>query len=621
MDYQSSVIELIDEGIIAIDSMAHIKIYNRMARDIFGLNPDEGPGHPEGRIAEGDIVIIADNLLGADDGGLEPEDLRVIGIETSDIDRGDAVVAIGKKGSKTGSGVFNKLDKKAPGEQLSVETQIDGLKLKARIDLDLKRLRATVDGIHYDYIFRWAAGHMVIVDGTSHQVKFYQTRGYTARQEELKAVLNGEPFRGKGKFGQAFQVLERHINEIHPDSHIIRGLMAVARGESCAVRGLESMINGIPVRCSMEPLVIEGKKVGAFLKVLDITELKALQNERQKVLISLENLENRIKIEKIQKEAFKDIVRSGVKIRRVVEMAKKAAETSSTVLLTGESGTGKGLFAEAIHRAGCRRDRPFIYVNCASIPENLLESELFGHEKGAFTGAVAEKPGKFELADGGTIFLDEIAELPLTLQAKLLHVIQKRTFTRVGGVKPIQVDIRIIVASNRDLEDAVRKGEFREDLFYRINVISITLPPLREHKEDLYPLVSHILPRVAERTGKKAIQISGEVMKIFLDYDWPGNVRELENVLERAAIMADGDIVMPEHLPENIFRQIKSQNNIGEMITIKNIRPLKELLMETEINAVKKALEICGGNRKKAMEMLGVGKTNFYKKLKMVKSS
>jgi transcriptional regulator with PAS, ATPase and Fis domain len=620
MNYQSSVIELIDEGIIAIDSMAHIKIYNRMARDIFGLNPDEGPGHPEGKIAEGDIVIIADNLLGADDGGLEPEDLRAIGIEPSGIERGDAVVAIGTVGGGTGSGVFNRLDKKIPGERLSVETSIDGLKLKAQIDFDLKRLRATVDGRHYDYIFRWAAGHMVIVDRASHDVKFYQTRGYTARQEELKAVLYGKPFRGKGKFGQVFQILERHINEIHPDSHIIRSLIAVARGESCAVRGLESMINGIPVRCSIEPLVVDGNNAGAFLKVLDITELKAVQIERERVLSSLENLENRIRNERIQKEAFKDIVRSGEKIRRVVEMAKKAAETSSTVLLTGESGTGKGLFAEAIHRAGCRRDGPFIYVNCASIPENLLESELFGHEKGAFTGAVAEKPGKFELADGGTIFLDEIAELPLTLQAKLLHVIQKRTFTRVGGVKPIQVDIRIIVASNRDLEDAVRKGVFREDLFYRINVIFIKLPALREHKEDLYPLVNHILPRIAERVGKKAVQISGEVMKIFLDYDWPGNVRELENVLERAAIMADGDIIMPEHLPEYILGQNKD-DNIGDMITVKKIGPLKELLMETEIHAVKKALEICGGNRKKAMEMLGVGKTNFYKKLKKAMSS
>ncbi|MCR4429479.1 MAG: sigma 54-interacting transcriptional regulator [Tepidanaerobacteraceae bacterium] len=620
MDYQSYVIELIDEGIIAIDSMAHIKIYNRIARDIFGLNPDEGPGHPEGKIAQGDIVIIADNLLGADDGGLEPEDLRAIGIEPSGIERGDAVVAIGTVGGRTGSGVFNRLDKKIPGESLSVETSIDGLKLKAQIDFDLKRLRATVDGRHYDYIFRWAAGHMVIVDRASRDVKFYQTRGYTARQEELKAVLCGKPFRGKGKFGQVFQILERHINEIHPDSHIIRSLIAVARGESCAVRGLESMINGIPVRCSIEPLVVDGNNAGAFLKVLDITELKAVQIERERVLSSLENLENRIRKERIQKEAFKDVVRSGEKIRRVVEMAKRAAETSSTVLLTGESGTGKGLFAEAIHRAGCRREGPFVYVNCASIPENLLESELFGHEKGAFTGAVAEKPGKFELADGGTIFLDEIAELPLTLQAKLLHVIQKRTFTRVGGVKPIQVDIRIIAASNRDLEDAVRKGIFREDLFYRINVISIKLPPLREHREDLYPLVSHILPRVAERVGKKAVQISGEVMKIFLDYDWPGNVRELENVLERAAIMADGDIIMTGHLPEYILGQNK-EDNIGGMVTVKKIGPLKELLTETEINAVKKALEICGGNRKKAMEMLGVGKTNFYKKLKKARSS
>ena len=211
-----------------------------------------------------------------------------------------------------------------------------------------------------------------------------------------------------------------------------------------------------------------------------------------------------------------------------------------------------GVFAEAIHRASSRRDKPFVYVNCASIPEALIESELFGHERGAFTGAVSEKKGKFEMADGGSIFLDEIVELPLTLQAKLLHVMHSKSFTRVGGVRPIKVDIRIITATNKDLESMVAKGEFRDDLFYRINVICIKIPPLRERKEDIYLLTKYLLPRLREQTGKACSEISEDVMNIFFRYDWPGNVRELENVLERSCIMADGPVILPSHLPEYI---------------------------------------------------------------------
>ncbi|WP_422447382.1 sigma 54-interacting transcriptional regulator [Thermoanaerobacterium sp. DL9XJH110] len=617
MIYQSAVIELIDEGIIVIDSCGYIKIYNRMARDIFGINPEDGLGHREGRVEEGDIVCIADNLLGADDGGMGPGDLALIGVDPGGVKKGDAVVAIGVKGAKIGSGVCARLDGKDYRSKLSVETSLNGIRLEARIDFDLKRLRIKVNDRSFDYIYRWAAGHMVVIGGESLEVKFYQTRGYTARNEELKTVLEGGLFRGKGRYGRSFQVVDRHISELHPDSDIIRQLMAVARGEGRAVRGLESMINGIPVRCTIEPLVEDGVRVGAFLKVADITELKALQMEREKAMMSLENLENRLKAEQIQKEAFKHIIGDSHKIRVVVEMAKRAAETSSTVLLIGESGTGKGLFAEAIHRAGARRDGPFVYMNCASIPETLLESELFGHEKGAFTGAVTEKQGKFEMASGGTIFLDEIGELPIPLQAKLLHVLQNRTFTRVGGIKPIHVDIRIIAASNRDLRDSVLRGAFREDLFYRLNVICIALPPLREHKEDIYPLVNYLLPKIAEKTGRGLKEVSGEVMKIFLDYRWPGNIRELENVLERAVIMADGNVILPAHLPEYVLEDVKKGRSGGELVDIKNVGPIKNILKEAEAKALEKALEVCGGSRKKAMELLGMGKTSFYKKLKV----
>lgn len=255
-----------------------------------------------------------------------------------------------------------------------------------------------------------------------------------------------------------------------------------------------------------------------------------------------------------------------------------------------------------------------VYINCASIPETLLESELFGHEKGSFTGAVSRKLGKFEIANNGTIFLDEINELPLSLQAKLLHVIQSRTFTRVGGIEPISVNIRIIATSNKDLERLVSEGHFRGDLFYRINVISIYIPPLREHKEDLSLLISYLYRRLEEKTGNGLKKISPEVYKIFFDYHWPGNIRELENVIERAKVMSAKEI-LPEHLPQYMLKNLK-QHLATNLVEINNIGPIKTIVEEAEKKAINKALELSSGNRKKAMQLLKMGKTNFYAKLK-----
>jgi transcriptional regulator with PAS, ATPase and Fis domain len=617
VNLKTEIIDIIDEGIIAIDSQGYITIYNKMARDIFGITPVHGPGHPKGRNEKGDIVVIADNILGADDGGLKPKDLELIGIDPSGIDEGDAIIAIGQKGEPSGSGIFKNVGKDFTEGEFSLEKIINGVSIQVMTNFDSKLLRVRVGKQNFDYVYLWSAGHLVLIDEKTMEVKFYQTKGYTARGEDLKTILRGEPYRGKGIYGKVIEVENVHVSEIHPDSDIIRGLTEVAQGEERAVRGLESSINGIPVRCSIEPLNDGDTRVGALLKVTDITEIKALWNEREKALTTLESLEKKLETYHIQQEAFKNLIGNSEKMKTVVDIAKRAADTSSTVLLLGESGTGKGVFAEAIHRASPRRDNPFVYVNCASIPETLLESELFGHEKGAFTGAILEKKGKFELADGGTIFLDEIVELPLTLQAKLLHVLQNRSFTRVGGVRPIHVNIRIITATNRDLEIMVSQGRFREDLFYRINVISILLPPLRERKEDIYLLAKHMLPRIREKTGKSCMEISEDVLNIFFRYSWPGNIRELENILERAAIMANGEIILSSHLPGYLHKKQPTQP-VG-MVEVKTHGPLSDILREAELGAIKKALEISRGNRTRAMEILDMGKTNFYKKLKKYK--
>jgi transcriptional regulator with GAF, ATPase, and Fis domain len=244
-----------------------------------------------------------------------------------------------------------------------------------------------------------------------------------------------------------------------------------------------------------------------------------------------------------------EIVGESKALRKVISDAIKVANSKSTTLLLGESGTGKELLARLIHRVGPRKDEPMIVLNCAALPETLLEDELFGHEKGAYTGAVAQKIGKFELADGGTIFLDEIGEMSPGMQSKLLRILQEGVFYRVGGNKAIPVDVRVISATNRNIEEDVAQGRFREDLYYRINVVQIHMPPLRERREDIVLLAEHFLDIFKKERGTSNLVISKEAMDLITEYDWPGNVREMKNALERAVVMGNGKQILPEDLP------------------------------------------------------------------------
>jgi len=297
-------------------------------------------------------------------------------------------------------------------------------------------------------------------------------------------------------------------------------------------------------------------------------------------------------------------------MQEVFKTALKAAKTKATILLTGESGTGKELIAKAIHFESDRSKGPFIAINCAAIPENLLEAELFGYEKGAFTGALISKPGKFELANGGTIFLDEIGDLPLHLQAKLLRVIQDKTFERIGGTKSIKVDIRIIAATNKDLEEMVKDGSFREDLYFRLNVIPIYLPPLRERKEDIPLLIDHFLKKFNEEYGKN-INITKEAMEKLVNYSWPGNVRELENTIERLVILAEGNEITLNDLPFYI-----RQEDDTRITCVKLKETLPSQLELIEKQAIKEALKASNYNQTKAAKMLGLTKRQINYKIK-----
>jgi DNA-binding NtrC family response regulator len=301
-----------------------------------------------------------------------------------------------------------------------------------------------------------------------------------------------------------------------------------------------------------------------------------------------------------------DIVSKNPKMQEIFELVRRIAGLPSTVLILGESGTGKELVAGAIHQTGERRDRPFLHVACAALAETLLESELFGHEKGAFTGALSKKIGKFEQADGGTLFLDEIGDIPPKLQMDLLRVLQERSFFRVGGAQEIRVDVRIVAATNRELEKEVREGRFREDLFYRLNVVTIRMPPLRERKEDIPLLARHFVRRLAGRMGMKAEDIGEDALKALMDWDWPGNVRELENAIERAMATCTRDHLCAECFD---FLTVIAPHGGPDL-------PTDLSLAEMERRMIPAVLRETGDNVMEAARILGIDRSTLYDKIR-----
>lgn len=362
---------------------------------------------------------------------------------------------------------------------------------------------------------------------------------------------------------------------------------------------------------------VEAMQKGAYnyiLKPFDNERLILFVKKAVKVYsIIKENRQLRNVVESQYK--FGNIIGKSKAMKDVFETIQKVSPSSATVLIEGESGTGKELVAKSIHFNSQRSEKPFIPVNCSAFAENLLESELFGHEKGAFTGAVAMKKGRFELADNGTLFLDEISELSLGLQVKLLRVLQERTFERVGGVKPITVNIRIIAATNRHLKDEVEQGRFREDLFYRLNVLNINIPPLRQRLEDIHLLVEHFIKKYAghRKVGQPVTGVDTEVERLLYDYTWPGNVRELENFIERAIILCNSNIIRVSDLPRE-FR-----DNVYNTLHFEGI-PANAKLYETldlvEQIMIKRALKMTNNIQSHAAELLGIGKSGLNQKLK-----
>ena len=368
-----------------------------------------------------------------------------------------------------------------------------------------------------------------------------------------------------------------------------------------------------------EKIAVEAMKKGAYdyvAKPYEIDELRIIaKNAFEKISLQEENARLRLEIGRL--EGLGEIIGQSEAIKEVFDRIEKVGTTDVTVLIEGESGSGKELVARELHKRSKRRNEPLIIMNCAAVPETLIESELFGHEKGAFTGAAERRSGKFELANKGTIFLDEIGDMSVSTQSKLLRVLQEQKFERLGGAETLAVDVRIISATHRDLEEEIEEGRFREDLYYRIKVVNIKIPPLRHRKEDIPLLVNRFIQYFSEKHQKRIASISSEAMKVLISYNWPGNVRQLKNVIESAVVLANKEILDTTDLPE----EIKHPENTA--VTVKNInynlsfRDAKKILIENfERDFIKRKLEEFSGNISRTAEALDMHRQNLQQKIR-----
>ena len=403
------------------------------------------------------------------------------------------------------------------------------------------------------------------------------------------------------------QRVGRNIFEVSP-----HGALAQSLVKQKAVVGYRSKVggSGAEVIANAAPILVEGEMEGAVVVFQPITDILKLMDELQKSTTIIENLYAKIDQITGSKYTFDDLTGTSKVFVSTVEIAKRAAKSDFPVLLVGESGTGKELYAHAIHQASQRRGKAFIKISSASVPEELLESELFGHEKGSFTGAVKTKLGKVELSNGGTLFLDEIGEMNPYLQAKLVRLLREREFERVGGTETLSADVRLITATSMDLKSLVRKGRFREELYFLLNMIEVNLPPLRRRREDIPVLVDQFISKLNRKLGKMVRCVAPDALQLLSGYDWPGNVRELENVMERAMVAVGGDVILQQHLTPYIgqFNSIATSHNT-------EIMPLDKMEQMMLKAALARYGETLAG-KKKAAHALNISLATLYNKLK-----
>jgi len=576
VSFLDRILDAMASGVIAIDHEGTIRIFNGAAARLLGVEKGEAIGRPLLSIVPNSGLV---NVLRSG----EPETGRPqpIGARSVIADRAPII---------------------RDGELIGAVSVFQDVTEMERMSRELDSTRALMRTL--EEVLAGAGEWMVVVDAG----------GIVTMISEEYAEFNGTTV------GEA---VGKHVTEVIENTrmHTVVKTGTAELGERMTIHGRALIVNRIPLK--------DGDRiVGAYGRVVfkTVEQLRELASKMNLLESKVKYYEEELTHLRGARYTFASIVGAGAAITAAKEEAERASRTDSTVLLRGETGTGKELFAHAIHAAGPRRAGPFIKLNCAAVPADLLESELFGYEEGAFTGARrGGKPGKFELAVGGTLFLDEIGDMPLPMQAKLLRVLQEKEVDRLGGTGSRRVDLRLIAATGRNLEEMVGQGTFRADLYYRVNVIPIRIPPLREHPEDLGAIAEAFLARLSADIGEPKRRLSAGLLDILRAYPWPGNVRELQNGLERAVAMSPREVLRPEHFPAHLLRFAHGERKEttpgvadtgGEGTWAKTPGSLASVKAEAERSAILSALSAVGGNRTRAAELLRIHRVKLHEKIK-----
>jgi len=563
-------------GVIAIDRDGTIFVFNEAAARLLGVEKENALGKSLLSIVPNSGLVNVLRTGEAETGRPQPVGARTV--------------------------IANRAPMFLAGELIGAVSVFQDVTEMEKMSRELDSTRALVRTL--EEVLAGAGEWMVVVDAN----------GIVTMISEEYAEFNGTTVADAvGK--HATQVIE------NTRMHVVARTGVAEIGERQTIHGRALIVNRIPLK--------DGDRViGAYGRVVfkTVEQLRELASKMNLLESKVKYYEEELTHLRGARYTFGSIVGAGAAITAAKEEAERASRTDSTVLLRGETGTGKELFAHAIHAAGPRRAGPFIKLNCAAVPAELLESELFGYEEGAFTGARrGGKPGKFELAAGGTLFLDEIGDMPLPMQAKLLRVLQEKEVDRLGGTGSRRVDLRLIAATGRNLEEMVGQGTFRADLYYRVNVIPIRIPPLREHSEDLGAIAEAFLSRLSADTGEPKRRLSEELLDILRAYPWPGNVRELQNGLERAVAMSPREVLRPEHFPAHLLRialDVRkgtppgAAGSYGEESSAKAPGSLASVKAEAERSAILSALAAVGGNRTRAAALLRIHRVKLHEKIK-----